>query len=235
MPLRSLTCARVFLFSLALTAGEALAEPAATEGRLVSGKEIRRAFSPALTDLRPMYLDLTARVTQPEGQVAYCHLYLEDCLPRDDPSVTVPLTLERLQQLTRINEEVNLSTFYKSDIDTYNLGDWWEYPYNGIGDCEDIVLEKRARLIDLGWPAAALLITLVVTPLSPDGEIDHAVLTVSTEQGDLVLDMHGPVLRWQHSAHRFVARQSPFNPIVWQKIIDERTHRPEVVILAERW
>ncbi len=52
------------------------------------------------------------------------------------------------------------------------------------GDCEDIALLKRRDLIEKGWPVGALLMTVV---RQANGE-GHAVLTVLTDRGDLVLD-----------------------------------------------
>ena len=57
-------------------------------------------------------------------------------------------------------------------------------PTDGYGDCEDYVLLKRKMLIDAGWPREALLIT-VVRDRKGEG---HAVLTVKTDKGELVLD-----------------------------------------------
>ncbi|MEI9891615.1 MAG: transglutaminase-like cysteine peptidase [Caulobacteraceae bacterium] len=68
------------------------------------------------------------------------------------------------------------------------------------GDCEDIVLTKRKRLMDMGWPADLLRIAVVI-----DGHGDlHAVLTVDvlSQQGKpatYVLDSHFQhVEPWQY-------------------------------------
>ena len=63
----------------------------------------------------------------------------------------------------------------------------WAYPTTE-GDCEDFVLLKRRKLINRGWPVGSLLVT-VVRQKNGDG---HAVLTVLTDRGDLVLDNLNP-------------------------------------------
>jgi predicted transglutaminase-like cysteine proteinase len=60
----------------------------------------------------------------------------------------------------------------------------WTYPDLGMGDCEDYVLLKRRKLMELGWPQSALLITVV---RDENGE-GHAILTVRTTRGDYILD-----------------------------------------------
>ena len=89
----------------------------------------------------------------------------------------------------------------------------------GEGDCEDLVLLKRRDLIDKGWPTGALLITVVRQP-NGDG---HAVLTVLTDRGDLVLDNLEPrVLVWSDTDYEYVKRQSEFDSGQWMGIDDAR-------------
>ena len=88
------------------------------------------------------------------------------------------------------------------------------------GDCEDFVLLKRRDLIDKGWPVGALLIT-VVRQQNGDG---HAVLTVLTDRGDLVLDNLEPRVKlWSQTDYQYVKRQSEFDTGKWVAIDDART------------
>ena len=52
------------------------------------------------------------------------------------------------------------------------------------GDCEDFALEKRERLIALGWDRQALALAVAY---SPETGL-HAVLIAQTDHGDFVLD-----------------------------------------------
>jgi predicted transglutaminase-like cysteine proteinase len=74
------------------------------------------------------------------------------------------------------------------------------------------VLLKRKRLMALGWPASALLIT-VVRDERGDG---HAILTARTQQGDFILDNKTDEIKlWHEVPYQFVMRQSYLNPRVW--------------------
>ena len=88
----------------------------------------------------------------------------------------------------------------------------WSYPDDGYGDCEDYVLLKRAMLMRLGFPRGALLVTVVRNQKNQG----HAVLTVTTDKGDYVLDnQNHNIVLWSETGYRFIKRQSQANPNVW--------------------
>ncbi len=88
------------------------------------------------------------------------------------------------RMLRRVNREVNGAIAPARD----ESGDRWTTPLSpggdGAGDCEDYVLEKRARLLALGWPAQSLSIATANAPRWGA----HAVLIAHTDRGDFVLD-----------------------------------------------
>ena len=100
-------------------------------------------------------------------------------------------------QLTRINDKVNRQIVRRADIQTYGVLDKWATPLaqgDQYGDCEDYVLEKRRALLAAGIPDHAMSIAVGNTSW---GE-SHAVLLVSTDQGDYVLDSLTPwILPWR--------------------------------------
>lgn len=105
----------------------------------------------------------------------------------------------RWNQLEQVQIEVDHKVRYVSDMERFGVEDWWE-PASDKGDCEDIVLAKRQRLMAMGWPAEALRVAVVL-----DGHHElHAVLTVDVEtpQGraaTYVLDSHFQhVEPWQY-------------------------------------
>jgi predicted transglutaminase-like cysteine proteinase len=72
-------------------------------------------------------------------------------------------------------------------------------------------------LIQSGWPREALLVTLVH---DQNGK-GHAVLTVTTDKGDCVLDnQNTDILLWSETGYRFFKRQSQSNPNVWVSLSD---------------
>src|SRR4051794_6498331 len=91
----------------------------------------------------------------------------------------VPLTPDRMAELQQVNRHVNSTIVEVSDMEQYGREDVWTLPTSGKGDCEDFALLKRKMLIERGWPASALSVTVGATAQG----VAHAVLTVSTVQG----------------------------------------------------
>ena len=114
--------------------------------------------------------------------------------------------------LVRVNKRVNETIKPLSDLEDWGVVERWSYPDDGYGDCEDYVLLKRRMLIQSGWPREVLLVTVV---RDKKGE-GHAVLTVTTDKGDYVLDnQNKDILPWWKTGYHFVKRQSQSNPNVW--------------------
>ncbi|HRK24340.1 MAG TPA: transglutaminase-like cysteine peptidase [Beijerinckiaceae bacterium] len=148
----------------------------------------------------------------PIGWVDFCERNPADCQVPAMAAELVPLTAANWRTITRINTGVNRDIRAVSDKDLYGVTEHWTYPSAGKGDCEDIVLEKRRRLMQAGLPRQALLIT-VVRDLKGDG---HAVLTVRTDRGDYILDnQEAKVLNWDETGYRFIKRQSETHPNTW--------------------
>ena len=105
-------------------------------------------------------------------------------------------------------------------MEQYGREDVWALPTSGKGDCEDFALLKRKMLIERGWPVSSLAITVGATA---QGEA-HAVLTVSTDRGDYVLDnLTSSILTSSQTGHVFYARQSGRG---WVSATGERTSQP---------
>jgi predicted transglutaminase-like cysteine proteinase len=73
---------------------------------------------------------------------------------------------------------------------------------------------------------------LLVTVVRDKKEEGHAVLTVTTDRGDYVLDNQTEdILLWSKTGYRFIKRQSRSNPNVWVSLDDLR---PAVATAASR-
>jgi predicted transglutaminase-like cysteine proteinase len=155
----------------------------------------------------------------PMGAARFCAERVGECGRNAEPVAMQTLTEQGWQQLLRINAEVNAAVVPVSDQDLYNTVEYWAYP-NGYGDCEDYALAKRRDLIALGWPPSTLLITVV---RQTNGE-GHAVLTVRTDRGDIILDnLRGRVDMWNDTPYLYLKRQSQVNSAQWVGLVD---HRP---------
>jgi len=145
----------------------------------------------------------------PPGWVGFVARHPEEAAVERLHPQKVRMNPELYAQLDQVNRAVNETTRIRREF-----GDTWDYPVNGEGDCEDMALEKRRRLIDLGFPRQALLITAVML----DGR-GHALLAVRTTNGDLLLDNLTWAIRGVvGSKYVFLKSQSPEHPNLWNAL-----------------
>ena len=166
------------------------------------------------------FMATAGRTSQPIGHYEFCQTHAAECAVKSSASARVRLTPQLWNDLVAVNAAVNLAVTPATDEEVYRRPEFWAYP-GARGDCEDLVLLKRRDLIEKGWPVGALLITVV---RQRNGE-GHAVLTVETDRGDLVLDSLQPrVLVWSDTDYQYVKRQSELNSGQWVAIDDARTN-----------
>jgi len=142
-----------------------------------------------------------------------------ECRVKSRSDARVNLTPARWNDLVAINNDINRTILPVTDAELFGREEVWVYPEH-MGDCEDFVLLKRRELMATGWPVGSLLVT-VVRQKNGDG---HAVLTVRTDRGDLVLDnLQSRVKIWGETDYQYVKRQSEFHTGRWVAIDDART------------
>lgn len=171
------------------------------------------------------YIGVGPKTLVPYGWVDFCNRYRGECDTKPIAAQDVRLTPATQKIIQRINTWANTNIKPVSDQEQWGRVDRWDYPTSGKGDCEDYVLLKRRLLLEEGFPRQALLVT-VVKDQRGDG---HAVLTIKTDKGELVLDnLTDRVLMWNKVPYRFVKRQSQTNPNIWVEI-GEPTEAPLTV------
>ena len=154
----------------------------------------------------------------PIGHAHYCQRLPHECVGNRHIVEEVSLNEQNWRELLTINAQVNAAIKPITDMEFYQTAEHWTMPRTH-GDCEDYVLMKRAALIERGWPASTLLITVV---REPSGE-GHAVLTVKTDRGDVILDnQDGLVHLWHNTPYEYVKRQSQHHQAVWVNVNDNR-------------
>jgi predicted transglutaminase-like cysteine proteinase len=90
------------------------------------------------------------------------------------------------------------------------------------------VLLKKRRLVELGFAPGALLITVV----RDEHSRGHAVLSVTTDGGDFVLDnRRDGILRWNETHYTFLERQSHDNPMQWVTLQKQDAFPAETVFV----
>jgi predicted transglutaminase-like cysteine proteinase len=159
----------------------------------------------------------------PIGYVKFCLTFKSECssyglIEAFRPDLLRP-TPEIWANLRRINTAVNEAVRPVSDDELYGKAEYWTYPA-GAGDCEDYLLLKKKLLEEAGLPANALRITVALD----ENRQGHAVLTVTTTDGDYILDNRRNDIRlWNTTGYTFLKRQSAHNPQHWVALRETAT------------
>ena len=165
-------------------------------------------------------IDYSKATKPPYGFVQFCKDYPSECSQK----TTRPLRAVgdvAVNELDVVNRGVNKVMTPITDKEKYGVEEYWTFASDG--DCEDYVVLKRNELIRRGWPASALLITVVIDE-NNDG---HAVLLARTKQGDFVLDNKTDDLRhWNETGYAMVM---VVNPLDASKMLDVRHNNPSSV------
>ena len=190
-----------------------------TRGKLLLLAMAMQLFAWGTANAGPAFMHTGGRTTQPVGHYEFCQRIPIECNERTPKGPPVDLTRKLWATIININNSVNTRIKPRTDLENYGVEEYWNYPDGGRGDCEDFVLLKRRELMQHGWPAGALLIT-VVRQTNGDG---HAILTVRTDRGDLVLDnLEGKIKLWTETDYQFIKRQSNTDSGRWVSIDDGR-------------
>jgi predicted transglutaminase-like cysteine proteinase len=155
----------------------------------------------------------------PIGFVRFCAENPNDCKPGLLRTKRIAMDPDRWNLLYQVNTYVNSKIAPVSDMELYGEAERWTYPVDA-GDCEDYLLLKKKYLQGLGFPAEALLITVVLD----EDQQGHAILTVVTDAGDFILDnRRNDIKRWRDTKYTFLKRQSQDNPRQWVALAQEKT------------
>lgn len=157
---------------------------------------------------------LTGDAFAPPAFSAFCKRERRLCDSQSGKKV-VDLSPDRLQELRAVNADVRKRVRERDDLPATGKTDDWRLATRE-GDCEDIAIAKKAELMKKGWPASALLLTVARQRFSEEG---HTVLTVRTNDGDLILDNLTPSVKdWSRTPYRYFARQSQTQTGKWERI-----------------
>lgn len=137
--------------------------------------------------------------------VKFCERYAGECDVNTAEPEAISLTDRNWHALNTVNRQVNTSLKPMTDQEHWGVVDRWDVPTDGYGDCEDYQLLKRKILVErYGFPRRALRMTVVI---DEQGE-GHAVLTVRTDEGDLILDnKRNGILPWHQTGYVYVKRE----------------------------
>lgn len=148
--------------------------------------------------------------------VGFCQSYVAECTSERSEPARITLTPATWAQIVAVNKNINKTVKAMTDQDHLGTPDRWDLAEDGIGDCEDFQLLKRHLLAAAGLPRRAMRATVVI---DEKGE-GHAVLTLITDRGDLILDNKtNQILPWHRTGYVFVKRESQAAP-AWVSLGD---------------
>lgn len=154
----------------------------------------------------------------PNGFVQLCARDGAACAEPVATRITTPVGEDRVALINRINRQVNGKTRQRSDQQLYARGDYWQASgasKTASGDCEDLALEKQARLLAAGVPRDDVRLGIVYRR---DVGL-HAVVIARTHAGDMVLDSRTPyVNRWDDIPYSWVSQQSASGSMRWNQV-----------------
>lgn len=163
---------------------------------------------------RAPFIAVGARTSQPVGHYNFCKTLPAECSVTTSVKAKAKVTKVGWEAIRQINVDVNARIAPVTDMELYGREEVWAYPVDA-GDCEDYVLLKRKELLARGFSEADLLMAVV---RRYDGS-GHAVLTVSTSEGDFVLDnLEQEVKLWSETPYHYLKRQSATNSGQWVEI-----------------
>ena len=156
--------------------------------------------------------DSQVTAVTPPGFVSFCMRFTGQCDAAPGAASLVVLNDQTWRTLIQINRAVNDAIWPEDDEAHYGRPEFWTIPTDGYGDCDDYAVTKRKDLLAAGLPAPALRLAVVMTP----SDMRHAVLTVATDKGDLVLDnLKNDVVAWNATGFTWIERQDFRNPMNW--------------------
>lgn len=139
----------------------------------------------------------------PLGFMMFCLKFPAECRPR--LPVTIDYTWRVYFDISRVNRDVNRQIKPKHDVrDSWN-------PDVKSGDCDDYVMTKRRRLMNMGYPTSALRMAVVITR---SNEM-HLVLVVETPTKRLVLNNLTPTIKELKDTSYTLVMMSTADPNKW--------------------
>lgn len=172
--------------------------------------------APAIAANDSAFLVAQYPVSAPPGSKGLCATYEWACASSGGTSRSgqADLTLAR-----SINSKINRQTRQIEDQQQYGQAERWALPTARGGDCEDIVLLKKMKLMQAGIAPSSLLIATVLDRKNSS----HAVLVMRTDRGDLVLDsLNSRIVHWTDTGYTFLKMQNPAALGSWDAVLAGR-------------
>jgi predicted transglutaminase-like cysteine proteinase len=168
----------------------------------------------AVPAFRP-FLWTEGRAVPTRAWAAFCKRLPSECQIDHSEPTAILLTLATWEAIVSVNGQVNATIKAQPDRLHWGVEDRWDYPTDGIGDCEDIQLLKRRLLVEQGLPRRALRMAVVFDEMKEG----HAVLMVLTDRGEFILDnKRDAVLPWNQTGYTYLKREGS-DGLAWASLV----------------
>ncbi|HEU4839151.1 MAG TPA: transglutaminase-like cysteine peptidase [Micavibrio sp.] len=208
------------MMGLAATADASEAPPPRGDGNVAQTlpphEELSKALSeeffsssgPAVDTSSYKFLQMGNLVPPLWGQVELCKRLPDTCFRQTKEYVPLRVDAAFMQELTTENIRINKMVTPAGDKDQYGQDDYWNFPDDGKGDCEDYVLAKMKSFHEkFGIPLNNM--SLVYVEITPDSKEDvgrHALLALRTSDGDYLFNnLTNDVVFPYQTSYKFVA------------------------------
>ena len=130
-----------------------LALAAFSSAMLTGTAGINSAFAQTAMPVSANAIQVAGHAGPTPAWIAFCAQMPEECAYDASEPARIVLDQTTWKAIVEINERVNDTIIPVTDQDHWGVADRWDYPDDGLGDCEDIQLLKRRMLTGEG-PAA---------------------------------------------------------------------------------
>ncbi|NTJ42612.1 transglutaminase-like cysteine peptidase [Agrobacterium larrymoorei] len=158
-------------------------------------------------------LPATRSIASPEGFSSACQRYGWLCSSKGGSKISDENALALIKN---VNRKMNSSIRPVEDRVVYGRASYWALPKDGRGDCEDYAIAKTKALLDAGFPANRMSISVVLDRAGNN----HAVLLVKIADGEYVLDnLTNSIRSWETTGYTYLARQKYENKAAWEVVL----------------
>jgi predicted transglutaminase-like cysteine proteinase len=195
-----------------------LPEPFATD---------RQTLDP-LWSLDHLTIRLTPTLFEPEDGSTTASI-MQPAVATEILSPTIlPDGFDAMKMLKTVHRQVNGQVRQRTDMQIFGKAELWQRSGMGKtarGDCEDLAIEKRLRLMASGFPADRMFFAVVYHQTLGL----HVVLMARLDDGDYALDSRSPYVQpWRALPYSVVSIQDATDPARWFT-----PGRPRLVLNAE--
>lgn len=151
----------------------------------------------------------------PPGFVSFCIREKDQCISDGNPADVLKLNDAMWKMLSSINKSINWKTIQLDDREHFGRAEYYAIVRDGYGDCDDMVVTKRAALHRTGIPLHDLRIVVALSPRA----VRHALLLITTDHGDYVLNsLTDKIMLWAKTGYISIEQQDG-TAMGWEQIL----------------